>query len=85
MIYYISNYLQNLANAQYRQSAVKVALFVGTVLFMLNHGNALLKGKMTQQRWISGFLTYFVPYCVNVHGQWSKSNLELTIQNSEAK
>jgi hypothetical protein len=76
MIYHISDYLQNLANPQYRQSAVKVALLVGTVLFLLNHGNALLQGTMNQQRWISGLLTYFVPYCVNVHGQWSKSSSE---------
>ena len=84
MIYYISDYLQNLANPRYRQSAVKVALCVGTVLFMLNHGNALLQGRMNQQRWISGVLTYLVPYCVSVHGQWSQKKSKLKTNNLES-
>ena len=50
-------------------TAFKVALIVGTILFVINHGSTLIKGKMTKQRWISGILTYLVPYAVNIHGQ----------------
>ncbi len=52
-------------------TALKVALIVGTILFAINHGSTLLKGKMTKQQWISGILTYLVPYAVNIHGQYS--------------
>ena len=47
-----------------------MALFIGTVLFIINPGSALWKQKMTKQRWISGLLTYLVPYAVSIHGQY---------------
>lgn len=50
--------------------ALKVAAIVGTVLFIINHGAALTQGKMTRSRWLSGLLTYLVPYAVNIHGQY---------------
>ena len=77
MIGNITNYLQNLTNPKYSQTAIKVALFVGTVLFLLNHGHALIDGEMNKQRWISGILSYLVPYSVNIHGQWSHSKLRI--------
>ncbi|AFZ54888.1 nitrate/nitrite transporter NrtS [Cyanobacterium aponinum AL20118] len=70
------DYLQSLFNPKYCQSALKVALFVGTMLFTINHGSALIQGEMTQQRWISGMLTYLIPYSVNIHGRWSSSRLK---------
>lgn len=51
-------------------TALKVALVVGTVLFAINHGSALVQGKMTRSRWVLGLLTYLVPYAVNIHGQY---------------
>jgi hypothetical protein len=51
-------------------TALKVALVVGSILFAINHGSALARGKMTRDRWVSAFLTYLVPYCVNIHGQY---------------
>ncbi|MBV5262113.1 hypothetical protein FLX56_27350 [Synechococcus moorigangaii CMS01] len=50
-------------------TAIRVALIVGTLLFSINHGSALVGGTMTRTRWISAGLTYVVPYCVNLHGQ----------------
>ncbi|VEP17607.1 hypothetical protein H1P_630004 [Hyella patelloides LEGE 07179] len=38
-------------------TAFKVALFVGSILFTINHGSALVKGNMTRERMISGLLT----------------------------
>ncbi len=55
----------------YQTMAIKVALIVGKILFGLNHGQATLKSKMTSSRWVSGVLTYMVPYCVSLHGQYS--------------
>ena len=49
--------------------ALRVSLVVGSVLFTINHGAALAKGKMTKTRWLSGVITYLVPYSVSIHGQ----------------
>ncbi|MCT7961481.1 nitrate/nitrite transporter NrtS [Laspinema sp. D1] len=59
-----------LFNPRFAPTALKVALFVGTVLFVINHGKAFLNGQMNQDRWISAGLSYCVPYLVNTHGQF---------------
>ncbi len=41
----VRDYLQSLINPKYSQSALKVALFVGTMLFIINHGDALIGEK----------------------------------------
>ena len=64
-------FFQGLRDPDMTPSALRVALIVGTILFSINHGNALLKGKMDNTRWLSSLLTYAVPYCVNIHGQVS--------------
>jgi hypothetical protein len=58
-------------NPQFRLTAFKVAITVGTVLIILNHGAAIVCGEMTMGRWLSALLTYVVPYTVNIHGQWT--------------
>ena len=73
MFYDITDYLKHLVDPQYSKLAIKLALCIGTLYFMINHGSALLAGTMTKQRWVSGLLTYAVPYCVNIHGQWISS------------
>ena len=67
----MKTFFQGLRDPEMTPSALKVALIVGTVLFSINHGKALLEGKMDRTRWISSMLTYAVPYCVNIHGQVS--------------
>ncbi|WP_293043700.1 nitrate/nitrite transporter NrtS [Moorena sp. SIO1F2] len=52
-------------------TALRVALVVGSVLFVINHGSAILQRQMNRERWISGGLTYIVPYLVNIHGQYT--------------
>ena len=49
--------------------AMKVAMVVGSLLFIINHGQAVMNGKMTRDRWLSGLMTYCVPYMVSLHGQ----------------
>lgn len=66
----IRQYFASLFDHRFMPTAFKVALVVGSLLFLINHGWALLHGQMTPVRWASGGLTYFVPYMVNIHGQY---------------
>lgn len=59
------------AGPQFRPTALRVAIVVGSILFMVNHGNAMVNGKMSRDRWMAAFLTYLVPYTVSIHGQFS--------------
>jgi len=60
---------RSLADPAFRPTALRVALVVGSTLFLINHGSALVKGQMSRDRWIAGLLTYLVPYTVSIHGQ----------------
>jgi hypothetical protein len=66
----LKGFCVSLFHPKFVPMALKVALFVGTVLFAINHGNALLQGQMNRDRWISAVLTYCVPYMVSIHGQY---------------
>jgi hypothetical protein len=44
--------------------AVKYAIFVGALLTLINHGDALLRGDITAGRLARILLTFAVPYCV---------------------
>jgi len=65
------DYLSCLVDRRMMPIACKVALVVGTVLFCINHGRAMLQGNMNCDRWLSAGLTYMVPYMVNIHGQYT--------------
>jgi len=58
-------------------TALRVALVVGSLLFTINHGAALVKGEMNRNRWLSGLITYLIPYSVNIHGQFTSSRKSL--------
>lgn len=66
----IQGYLLSLVDPRSAATALRVALVVGSVLFLINHGAALLAGEMNHDRWIAACLTYLVPYAVNIHGQY---------------
>ncbi len=66
----LKEFCASLVNPKFASTAVKVALIVGSTLFIINHGTAFVQGKMKRERWISAALTYLVPYCVNIHGQY---------------
>ncbi|MEL6552569.1 MAG: nitrate/nitrite transporter NrtS [Cyanobacteria bacterium J06621_11] len=63
-----------LAQPHCRMTALRVALFVGTLLFTINHGSAVMNDEMSSERWVSGLLTYMVPFMVSIHGQSSRQN-----------
>ena len=44
----------------------RVALVVGTVLNLINQGDALFGGQAVN--WVKIVLTYIVPYCVGTYG-----------------
>jgi len=50
--------------ASVRKRALKVAMLVGSILAVINHGDALLSGDTSATVWIKIFLTFVVPYCV---------------------
>ena len=45
--------------------ALKFAVVVGVVLISINHGDAILKGEVTQRRLFQMMLTVMVPYVVS--------------------
>ena len=69
----MKSYLVSLADPQMVPTALRLALVVGTILFAINHGSTLLAGHREAGRWQAGLLTYVVPYCVNIHGQWTQA------------
>jgi hypothetical protein len=58
-----------IAQPQMRWVAIRVALVIGSILFAINHGSAVVHRKMSRDRWMSAVLTYIVPFCVSIHGQ----------------
>ncbi|MBF2064193.1 MAG: nitrate/nitrite transporter NrtS [Calothrix sp. C42_A2020_038] len=66
----VIQYFYSLFDRKFALTGFKVAVVVGTILFAINHGWALLNDQMNRGRWISAGLTYIVPYLVNVHGQY---------------
>lgn len=72
-------FLLALRDPDFYPGAVRVAVSVGSLLFIINHGPALIRQEMTPTRWISALLTYIVPYVVNIHGRYS---YRLHIENS---
>ena len=55
----INRYLQALVDRQLAPSALKVALVVGSILFVINHGAAVVKGNMRSGRWLSGLWSIY--------------------------
>lgn len=51
--------------------AVRVALIVGTILALINHGDKLITFSLVSMDVLKVVLTYFVPYSVST---WSSVN-----------
>ena len=47
--------------------ATRIALIVGTILAIINHGDRMLFGDMTMGSAFKIVLTYFVPYSVSTY------------------
>ncbi|MFC1233892.1 nitrate/nitrite transporter NrtS [Vibrio sp. F74] len=60
--------------------SLKVSAVVGTILMMINHGEALLMGNIDTQRAIKIALSYCVPYLVSTY-----SAVSTTIENQRSQ
>jgi hypothetical protein len=67
----LKGYIFSLFDKDFISSGLKTALFVGSLLFLINHGLAFFRGEMNRERWVSTFMTYVMPYLVNVYGQYT--------------
>ncbi len=47
--------------------AIKVALVVGSILMLINHGDLILSNGLSIKEFIKITLTYLVPYCVSTY------------------
>ena len=47
--------------------AAKIALVVGTVIALINHGDKMAMGGMDGLAWIKCALTFLVPYAVSTY------------------
>ena len=67
----IKGYVVSLFDKEFISTGLKTSFFVGSLLFLINHGFAFLRGEMNYERWISVLMTYIMPYLVNFYGQYS--------------
>ncbi len=49
--------------------SIRMALVVGTLLAVINHGQAIVTGHFTSDRLLSLLLTYCVPFSVAMYSQ----------------
>lgn len=47
---------------------IRIAIVVGTILFVINQLQVVLDGKATAGTWLRVTLTYLVPFCVSNYG-----------------
>lgn len=73
----MKDFLKCLIDRRFAAGALRVALIVGSLLFCINHGAALLTSEMNTGRWLSAALSYLVPYIVNIHGRWVSQRASL--------
>jgi hypothetical protein len=53
------------------KGALKTALVVGSVLIVINHGDAVMAGDLDPGRLVKMLLTFLVPYCVSTYASVS--------------
>lgn len=63
----MSRYLETCLRPAVVRTALKVALLVGTLLAVINHGPALVNLSLTTQAMFQILLTYLVPYGVSTY------------------
>jgi hypothetical protein len=65
----LADYRQSLKNPAFVPQAVRMALIVGSLVFAINHGKALMQNEMNRDRWFAGALSFVTPYLVSIYGQ----------------
>ena len=64
MLESLSRFMRLALSGEVVKSAIKVALIVGTLLALINHGDSLLQMSLNAENIVQILLTYLVPYCV---------------------
>jgi|AntDeeMinimDraft_5_1070356.scaffolds.fasta_scaffold36767_2 hypothetical protein len=54
--------------------AIKIALFVGTILNLINNYNAIFSNLVDAKIGVQVILTYFVPFFVSIYSQWKAND-----------
>ncbi|HAS6173162.1 TPA: hypothetical protein I7155_01930 [Vibrio vulnificus] len=67
----LSDFISTAKTPSILKRSIKVAVIVGTVLMMINHGDALLAGQVESERVLKILLTYMVPFCVSTQASVS--------------
>lgn len=62
-----SDFIRLAVNTQVVQTAIRVSLIVGTILALINHGDAILQLSLSTNNIIKILLTYLAPYCVSTY------------------
>ena len=62
-----ASFLHIALSRQVWPTALKVALFVGTILALINHGPNALQGNLSAANLVQIALTYLVPYSVSTY------------------
>ncbi len=63
----MSEWLKLAARADVVNRSLKVGLIVGTILTLINQGDALIVGTLTADMLWKIPLTYLVPFCVSTY------------------
>ena len=48
-------------------ASIKVSFVVGTILALINHGQAIVQMSLSSENALQILLTYLVPYCVSTY------------------
>lgn len=64
-------FIQTAATPAILHRSVKVAVIVGTILMLINHGDAIFAGNIDIVRVSKIMLTYLVPFCVSTQASVS--------------
>ena len=62
--------------------AIKIALVVGCILAMINHGDRIIFQDMKPVDWLKILLTFCVPYCVSTVSSVLAIKQEIRINES---
>lgn len=61
----IREWLRIASRRQIVMRALKYGIVVGSILIIINHGNAIMEGSVDVTRLVQMLLTMLVPYCVS--------------------
>ncbi|MGA2108530.1 MAG: nitrate/nitrite transporter NrtS [Syntrophorhabdales bacterium] len=65
----MSRFFATAAEKETIATSAKVALFVGSILGLINYGDRIfVNGNMGAFDWVKLAVTYLVPYCVATYG-----------------